>query len=164
MFGLPGWAGPDGARDVEYYDVDAVAPVEKPTRSQLQIMLQSLLAERFQLRAHRETRDLPVYALMIAKGGAKFKAITGEPTPISPTLFTLTESLSRHVDRPIVDRTDLTGYYEFPSIFKELAQDPPGSASGVSDLLRANLGLELKPERVRMEVLVVDHVERPSAN
>jgi uncharacterized protein (TIGR03435 family) len=166
VLGLPGWAGPEGASPGEYYDVDAVAPMENPTRSQLQFMLQSLLAERFQLRVHRETRELPVYVLMVAKGGAKFKANTGEPTPISLTLFSLAQSLSRHVDRPIVDRTDLTGHYDFPPspFYRELAQDPPGSASGVSDLLRAHLGLELKPERVSMEVLVVDHVERPSAN
>lgn len=153
------------ASPAEYYDVDAIAPIENPTRSQLQVMLQSLLAERFQFRAHRETRELPVYELVVAKGGAKIKAIVGKPTPVSPTIFSLIQTLSLHVDRPIVDRTDLTGYYDFPPIYRELAQmNRPESAFAVSDLLRTYLGLELKPERESTEVLVVEHIERPSAN
>lgn len=163
ILGLPDWADPEASRFGEYCDVDAIAPMDNPTRPQLQVMLQSLSAERFQLKLHRETRDLPVYVLMVAKHGVKFKSVEGEPTPTSPTMYMLVQMLSTHVDRPIVDGTGLNGYYDFPSL-REIFLEHPDSALALSTLLRESFGLELKPEKESMDVLIVDHVQRPSPN
>ena len=164
VLGLPDWAQPEGAQAGDYYDVDAIAPMEKPTRAELQEMLRSLLAERFQLRAHLETRELPVYALTVAKGGVKLKPVIGEPAPDAQTIFMFIQFQSRRVEHPIVDRTGLTGFYTFPSIPREVSADRSDSPSALSGLFAEYLGLELKPVRERTEALVVDHVERPSAN
>lgn len=163
ILGLPDWAKPYGASPGEYYDIDAITPMSDPNRAQMQTMLQSLLAERFELRVHPDMRELPAYELVAAKGGVKFKPIAGEPTPRSPTMFWLVEQLShyRYMDRPIVDRTDLSGHYDFPS-FREAER--PDSASSLSAVLKSYLGLELKPTRERTQVLVVEHVQRPSPN
>lgn len=160
---LPDWAGAERGNSEELYDVDAIAPVDSPTRPQLRTMLQALLAERCQLKVHRETREVPVYLLTIAKGGVKFKSIAGEPTPQSPTVFTLVQSISRYVEHPILDRTDLTGSYDFSSLH-EIALEHPDSAYALSGLLKERFGLELEPKRESTEVLVVDHIQRPSPN
>ena len=70
---------------------------------------------------------------------------------------------STHVDRPIVDGTGLNGYYDFPSL-REIFLEHPDSALALSTLLRESFGLELKPEKESMDVLIVDHVQRPSPN
>jgi uncharacterized protein (TIGR03435 family) len=114
----PGWINTNA------YDIVAKLPADAPV-SQIPVMLQSLLADRFQLTLHHETQDLPVYALVVNKGGAKLKeAVEGQPDlrlSMSPTglqvngkasLPKLAESLSQVADRPIVDLTELTGVYD----------------------------------------------------
>jgi hypothetical protein len=164
VFGLPEWAR-DGRAGGEYYDLDAIAAMENPSREQMQTMLKSLLAERCQLKLRRETRELPVYALTIASGGIKFKPLVDDVKPTSMTLYMFVYTISRYVDRPIVDHTGLNGYFTFASIPREYLadlNDDPGAS--LSPLLKEYHGLELKPTVERTEVLVVDHVERPSAN
>ncbi len=163
LLGLPDWAGAAGRNSDEYYDVEALAPIDNPTRPQLEAMLQSLLAERCRLQTHRMTSEVPVCLLTIAKGGPKFAPITGDPTSMAATMYTLVQSLSTHVEYPILDRTGLTGSYIFPSLHAILVQHPE-STSALSALLAENFGLQLVTRKEIMEVLVVDSVRRPSAN
>jgi uncharacterized protein (TIGR03435 family) len=174
-----------------------------------QRMLEALLAERFKLTAHRETKDLPVYALVIAKNGPKllkakpgdayadgFKGIDGLPAgphnmvlrgrgefkaqaqPISA----LARALSHALGRPVLDKTGLTGEYDIAlqwapesqaTMFRgaEDSQQSTGSkpsadSSGPSifTAIQEQLGLKLELQKGSGEVLVIDHVEKPSEN
>jgi len=99
-----------GQQGGEYYDIDAVTPVDNPTTSELRIMLQSVLAERFNLRSHWQEKDLPVYALVVARSGSKLQRAPAEQRGL--TLYFLLQELSLFVvDRPIVDHTGLEGQY-----------------------------------------------------
>jgi uncharacterized protein (TIGR03435 family) len=154
-----------GSINSEHYDLDAIAPMENPSRSQLQTMLKSLLAERCRLKVHRETKDLPVYALTIASSGIKFKPVAEDAQATSLTFYMFVRTLLKYVDRPIIDHTGINGYFLFDSIPREyLADLRKGPGAALSPLLKEYHGLELKPANERTEVLVVDHVERPSAN
>lgn len=178
----------------------------KPER---QRMLQALLADRFKLTLHRETRDLPAYALVIAKNGPKlrkakpgdtyadgFKGIDGLPAgphnmvlrgrgefraqaqPVSA----LARALSRALGRPVVDKTGLTGEYdmvlqwtpESQGPMLKGTQDDSQSAGGQSSsesfgpsiftAIQEQLGLKLESQKESAEVLVIDHIEKPSEN
>jgi bla regulator protein BlaR1 len=127
IFGLPGWT--ENARfDVSAKVVDSnVKDLAALTREQRQAMMQGLLADRFQLKSHMETRTLPVYELVIAKGGVKFK----ESTPAAPggrsgisthnteltandsPIALFTNTLSDYLHRAVIDKTGLTAKYDF---------------------------------------------------
>jgi uncharacterized protein (TIGR03435 family) len=123
--GGPSWANSDR------FDVEGKAE-GNPTREQFMLMLQSLLADRFKLAIHRETKEMPVYELTVAKGGVKFKEgkCVGEPGPSNPcggvsgsrrgmligrvtSVADVAESLSGTLGRVVVDKTGLTGNYDF---------------------------------------------------
>jgi uncharacterized protein (TIGR03435 family) len=115
-------AGPDWLNSAGY-DVVATIPHDA-TEAQLPLMLQTLLAERFKLTLHHETKDLPVYALVVGKNGPKLKPAEQEEgfsMRMSPKgrhidgksrLAGLCDFLSRTLDRPVVDMTDLKGVYD----------------------------------------------------
>jgi bla regulator protein BlaR1 len=154
---------------------------------QVMLMIQPLLADRFKLSMHKETRSSAVYELIEAKGGAKLKKAEadaklgrrigqGQVAGTMP-LPVLAVSLSQSLDRPVVDRTGLPGNYTFtltytPEVgqgarFGTPASDAPPTDSGTSSIftaLREQLGLELKSTRAPVEVLVIDRAERPSEN
>jgi uncharacterized protein (TIGR03435 family) len=165
---------------------------ERRTKGEvLRGMLQSLLAERFRLRMHRETKQLPVYLLAVAKGGAKLKS-SGDFSNVSGGLRAgngflagdnaripfLSQTLSQIVGRPILDRTDLTGKYDFElkwtpdqsSANTALGEALPQLPTADPDLpniftaLQEQLGLKLDSSKGPVEVIVVDYVERSSAN
>jgi uncharacterized protein (TIGR03435 family) len=154
-------------------------------------MLQALLADRFKLAFHRETKELPIYSLVIAKNGPKFREakpgetpqlrvdfsqgrITGQAVP----LHSLVKRLTKELGRLVVDKTGLAGNYDFtiqcaPGEIRALGDGgewidnaPPTESAGASLLtaLQEQLGLKLKPEKLPVEVLVIDHVEKPSEN
>jgi uncharacterized protein (TIGR03435 family) len=154
---------------------------------QVMLMLQSLLADRFKLSMHKETRSEAVYELSVAKRGAKLKKAEADdklgrrigrglvagtmPLPV------LAVSLSQSLDRPVVDKTGLAGNYSFtltytPEVGQGARFGPPApddsptdaGAPSIFTALREQLGLELKSAREPVEVLVIDHVERPSEN
>ena len=130
ILGMADWAKtPRG----EHYDIDARSGSEAqpPTSDQLQLMLQGLLSDRFKLKLHRETRELPVYALVAGKNGPKLRELSEAETiaakasprlrpvpsaPIKTTMFSLVGLLSNVVDRPVIDDTGLTGMYEYASL------------------------------------------------
>ena len=200
VLGAPGWVESDP------YDVEA-KPAGAATMDQIYgPMLQVLLEDRFRLKIHRETREVPVYALTVAKSGVKPQALKdsnctpvdlnkppaqlapGQPPPsfcgrasmrqndgkmtvdvfgLSMSSFagvTLSSRLS--VGRPVIDKTGLSGVFDF---HLEFAPDnssggpaPPGDS--IFTALQDQLGLKLSPGKGPVDVLVVDHVERPSAN
>ena len=170
--GIPEWGkGANGNR----YDIQAKAPGDAPpTTQQVRLMMQSLLAERFQLKAHRETKELPVYDLVVGKNGSKLK----EPPPNAPPLDVKSHIMRSDMiplvnlialyarDRPVIDKTNLTGTYEYPTDWFAAALprndgEPPAS---IFTLLPENLGLQLVPSKAPVEILVIDRVEKPSEN
>ena len=184
--GGPGWA------DSEHYDITAEAIAgSKPDRDAQMAMLRNLLTERFQLTFHRESRELPIYELTVAKSGPLLKESVSPPADglhivlypgraslpaLNTTMGELAGVLQRAaLDRPVADRTGLSGRYDFDLNWEPdesqfggaLPSAAPGDASGLPDLFTAiqqQLGLKLEAVRGRIEAFVIDHAERPSAN
>jgi uncharacterized protein (TIGR03435 family) len=170
--------GPDWI-DTEKYDVAARADTpSEMSREELRPCLQALLAERFRLRIHRETKQGAVFALVVAKNGPKFKEHVGAgssgigassdsgKTVITGTKTTsarLAEYLSGQAGRPIIDNTGLMGEYDFRV---EWATDEVSASSGPSifTALQEQLGLKLEATRGPIEMIVVDRAEKASAN
>lgn len=151
---------------------------------QLRTMLQNLLATRFKLTLHRESRMLPVYELVVAKGGPKLPAANaGGPQPavhaaeslprirndsfvfsdVSMAEFAQVLTQLRGIDLPVVDRTGIAGNFDIV-----LKSAPSATRDGDSDALFAiiqeQLGLRLAAAKAPIDVLVIDHVEKPSEN
>ena len=169
----------------EHFDIEARAPGDgTPSQGQLQLMLQSLLGDRFQLKLHRELRTLLVYGLIVGKNGPKVRKATEEEWNAKPrysrmperfpeltinTMAAFADSLSRQVGRPVLDETGLDGYYEFATPEgmqpnRDRNVDPQDAQAAVLSELESRIGLKLEPKKELTEVLVIDHVERPSAN
>jgi uncharacterized protein (TIGR03435 family) len=180
----------------EHYTLEAkVAGSDLPALARMapdqrKLMLQPLLADRFQLRFHRETKQLPIFALVIAKSGSKLKQsppadpggstapqmkmsahgqLTGQRFPIS----LLAQWLSLQVGRKVLDNTGLTGTYDFtlewtpdsPASMSAGAETPaPDSGPSIFTAIQEQLGLRLESTKGPVETLVIDHVERPSEN
>jgi uncharacterized protein (TIGR03435 family) len=172
--GGPGWMSSNR------YDVKA-KPENSARDSQIKQMLQTLLAERFELRIHRVTREGAVYSLLVGKDGTKLQPTkesatsgstsgrnreTGMST-LKGTRVTATEiaaDLAAQLERPVFDKTGLTGKYDF-----ELSWVPdltPGAASGPSlfTAVQEQLGLRLESDRGPIEVLVIDNAALPKEN
>lgn len=170
QFSGPEWLK-DGGRN---YDIEAKAPPETPPE-QIRLMLQTLLAERFHMRTHRESRTVAVYDLVIAKKGLKLQKASvdaqtgftseGGPSGVrmtSPraTMARFANWLSGSVDRPVIDRTELIGAF---AIKLEWARE--GDGPSVFSALEEQLGLALRASRAQIDILVVDHAEKsPTAN
>jgi bla regulator protein blaR1 len=207
--GAPNWLNSDR------YDIEA--RMEKSVADELrkldpmqslparQRMLQALLADRCKLTLHRETKDLPVYALAIAENDPTLQEAKpgdtyangikgpnghpGGPGNISMGRGTLTGSalsmadfvraLSDQLGRPVLDRTGLTGKYDLTLQWtpddnqlpmlretESIHSAPPPAPSGSSlfTVIQEQLGLELESQDSPMEILVIDHVEKPSEN
>jgi uncharacterized protein (TIGR03435 family) len=163
-----------------YYDIAAKAPgSDPPSRAELRRMLQTLLADRFNFRFHREPKEIPVYILTVAKGGPKFKpsapdstrrflgGVNGRNQTITATRYTVAD-LARSLgfvgaDRPVLDRTGLTGEYDFRLEATPRRDVELGDIS-VHTAVQEQLGLKLESQRAPIEVLVVDRFDKPSAN
>jgi uncharacterized protein (TIGR03435 family) len=187
IIGLPGWA------DSETYDIVAkvaesdLAAFRKLLPMQRSPMLQSVLVNRFHLASHFETRTLPAYALVTSKSGPKLKEVESGTLPdgrkdpggidmsrnqitaTGASMLPLVHVLQMQLGRPVVDRTGLTGNYDF-----KLTWTPdPGATAAPADTesgpslftaIQEQLGLRLEPVRAPVQILVVDHIERPSEN
>jgi bla regulator protein blaR1 len=184
---------PDWAHTLRW-DIRAKAEGEggRMPSAQFEEMLRALLEERFQLKVDRKTREMPVYALLVAKNGPKLNlAAGGSPgVQMRPGSITFTKSstaslaaqLSLLAGRVVVDKTGLTGVYDFelrwaqepgqgsPEAFglPPVASDapPPVGANGPSifTALQEQLGLRLESQKGPVEILVIDHVEKASEN
>ena len=186
--GGPAWV------DNDRFEIQAITPGEAhPTYDQQMAMLRQLLTDRFHLTFHREPKELPVYAIVASKNGPQLRA---SATPVEKAgLLGITimpdhvEFPGRHIrvadlasvlqraalDRPVVDRTGLTGFYDFDlawtpddSQFPGLhLAEPPDGAARKPDLFAAfqqQLGLKLEATKAPVDILVIDRAERPSAN
>lgn len=176
---LPGWAKSERFEITAKMDPDTYATFEKLSDNekdqQWTRMLQSILTSRFHMQAHSDMRPMPVYALVIAKGGSRLKPAVPGPhgwstgrgriTSQSLDIATLSTLLSGSAGRIVVDRTALTGQYAV-----SLAWTPddqrgmPDSGPSLFTALEEQLGLRLESSRAPVPVLVVDNIERPSAN
>jgi len=178
--GLPGWANSEQFDVEAKMDGDTLAALQKLPREQLsdqrQRMLQAVLADRFKLKIHHETRELPIYALEIAKGGPKLKQgdekagsgtswgrgqIEANATPINKFAFVLSDVLGRDV----VDKTGLAGNYEIKLTWTP--DELQGTADAGPTLFTAieeQLGLKLRSTKGPVDTIVVDQAEKPSEN
>lgn len=158
--------------------------------ARIRLMLQSLLADRFHLVVHRETREESIYQLVVAKGGPKVKEADGSQTPservgrgaitgTAARIDLLIKPLSQQLGRNIVDKTGLEGRYDFtlqwtlePGQLRG-AGDPPAPANpappdpdgpNIFTALQEQLGLKLEAAKGTVNFLVIDRAERPSEN
>jgi uncharacterized protein (TIGR03435 family) len=173
--------GPDWL-DFDRFDVAGKPPQGVPD-SEMMPMLQTLLKERFHLAVHREMKQMPVFDMVVAKGGLKLSlsdpAHPFPPPPANPggdmnigagTMPEIAQRLTRAAGRPVLDRTGLKGRYGFLLIYTPLSAQSADSAarSGPPDFFIAveqQMGLKLEPKNESIEVLVVDHAERtPTEN
>ena len=205
MSGGPEWI------HTERYDIDAKPPdgavpaglSAKDRNTRIRLMLQSLLANRFKLVVHHETKEIPVYSLVVGKNGPRLKkakaeekdckedtsfdgvpchqlnggmgrGLHGKAVSMSDTV----EFVEHWADRPVIDNTRLKGLFEidtdgWTAMRQMQPRDTPagGGDEGLSDPLRSTLftifeglGLRLESAKAPVEVFMIEHVERPSAN
>ena len=164
--GGPGWTA------TEAYDIEAKA-AGPASNAEFKTMLQALLADRFQLALHRESKESSVYNLVVAKSGPKLaKAEKGLGVGMGKgrlngrgaDMATLASVLSRNLERTVIDRTGIGGYYDFKLTWTpdEAAATEP--AISIFAALQDQLGLKLESARGPVEMIVIDRVERPTEN
>ena len=184
--GGPGWL------DTDLWDVEAKAD-KQYNLDDLHTMFQNLLADEFKLKFHKEMKEGPVYALSVDKPGSKMKVnespqdfeipilggpggiLNGKRVPMEYLCYFLGQIL-RNDNRPVIDKTGLTGYYDFTLSF--MPELPPGfdkanlppefldrlDRPNIFDALRQQLGLKLEPQKGPVTYYVIDSVEKPAAN
>jgi uncharacterized protein (TIGR03435 family) len=185
--GGPGWL------ETERYDVVAKTENTSIGDNDLWLLLQPLLEERFRLRFHKETKQMPVYSLVVAKGGSKLKRHTGDDEPTmsgrmsggkaslactNTSMARLADALGEHTDRLVLDDTRLKGSYDFKL---DWSQDHPGEPASVSMLngleeglgltgpsiftaVQEQLGLKLEPAKGPVQIIVIDGADKASGN
>jgi bla regulator protein blaR1 len=168
----------------EYYEIE-MKTAGPATRKEMREALQTVLAERFKLKLHREPREMPIYALTIGNSRTSLAA-SKEPCgddgciDVAPGILSarntnmssIAATLSNMVDRPVIDQTGLNGRYDFrlkfdPTFQKRFdgqtiannATDDPSIFAALQDL-----GLKLEPRRTAVEIVVVDAAEKAAAN
>ena len=184
--GGPEWLGSD------HYDITAVTPGEsRPTRDEQMSMLRILLTDRFRLTIHREQKEFSIYTLNIAKNGPNLRTSTAppdEPAALVSTVYpqrvllparnaTMREFASllqrAALDRPVIDKTGLTGRYDFDlewapdeTQFGGDLQPAPADAAAPPffTAIQQQLGLRLEPAKGPIQAIVVDAIARPSEN
>jgi uncharacterized protein (TIGR03435 family) len=183
--GGPEWVGTEWV-GTELWDLNAKAN-RACTTEELHTLLQRLLEERFQLKVRREKRELPIWELLVEKGGHKMPVHDAndiDQGPIGPgpggrgiagknvTMEYFAFVLSRLLERNVVDKTGLKGYFdvtldfvrEAPVVRPDGSEGPAPDGPTIFTALREQLGLRLAQGRGPVEFLVIEHVERPSAN
>lgn len=184
IVGGPGWV------NSERYDVTAKNAFDDPqTRSlgqqdrikQSRQRLQALLAERFQLKVHRETREMPVYTLVLGKNGSKLSESQaankpanaginsgcGQMTGTSASMADLIVTLARELRRPVQDRTGLAARYDFQLRWAPDAgpcADANADGASIFTSIQEQLGLKLEAAKGPVEIIVVDKAAKPDAN
>jgi uncharacterized protein (TIGR03435 family) len=183
--GGPSWVVTDG------YDVSAIAPEPNVSADEFSLMMQNLLKDRFALRVHTETHEARVYVLLPAKDGLKLpdakhepclygrKAPDADPQAGCGAMSVTPESIANEkismqlfagvlghlLGRPVLDRTGFTGSFKVRLEFAPVAPgDTDSTKPSIFAALEEQLGLRLESQKGTEEVLVIDHVERPSEN
>lgn len=182
--------GPDWL-DSDHYDILALTPGDvRPTRDEQMAMLRKLLTDRFQLALHREQKEFSIYVLEVGKGGSKLKdSATPNAAPAlvsvvypqsiklparNTTMGDFASMLQRAIlDRPVVDKTGLTGKYDFdlewaPDESQFNGEVPSASgdapAAPLFTAIQQQLGLKLEATKGPVDALIVDKAVQPSAN
>jgi uncharacterized protein (TIGR03435 family) len=189
ILGAPAWF------DSDLYDIDGVPDVEgRPSQKQIGIMLQKLLADRFQLVFHRDKKELSVYAVEVGKGGPKMTKTASAPndppgfgfrklgdlTVRNLTMADFATWMQTVLDKPVVDQSGLTDRYDFTLSWtpdnSQFAQfrsagatvapptDDPNAPPSLYTAMQEQLGMKLEPVKAPADVIVIDRVEKPSAN
>jgi len=184
LAGDPAWVGS------ERYDVEAKANGGASVQQMEQPMLQALLQDRFRLQAHREKRQLPIYELVVAGGGAKLprsregscadscgfhlttdglnRTLDGKGVTMEMLAGNLSRTYNSSLGRNVVDKTALSGAFDVHLAWTidPLNADPAAelAAPSIRAALQEQLGLRLEAAKGAVEVLVIDHIEKPSAN
>ncbi len=170
--------GPDWLA-TKRFDVSAKFPEALPKdrekyNAAMGTMMSKMLEDRFKLAVHRGQKTFSVYGLIVEKAGIKFKEVPQGPSrsdshntqyegrAISMSRFS--EYLSRQMDRPVLDMTDLKGFYDlnlqwFPE--PKPGETPQGPA--LREALREQLGLKLENRKAQIDMVVVDHVEKKAS-
>jgi uncharacterized protein (TIGR03435 family) len=176
VLNAPDWTRSEGWT----LEIKTTAPTSYEQKFRL---LQPLLAERFRLRFHHETKIMPVFSLLVAKGGPKLKTPTDDKPGSTRygnqiighkyDISRLARDLSSNVlNRPVIDETGLRGIYDIDLKWTPDSGQIDQVGAPVVDpdrpsifvAIREQLGLELKAEKGPVDVIVIDHVERPSPN
>jgi uncharacterized protein (TIGR03435 family) len=186
LIGLPPWA------ETDKYDIDAKPDTDgQPDKKQLQAMVQKLVAERFKLTFHHDQKELSVYVLSIAKAGNKLTksesqgslpgfglrglgALSVHNSTMSDFAGMMQETV---MDRPVIDRTELSGRYDFDlnwtpddSQFGGMGGKVPPPTDNTNPppnlytAIQEQVGLKLDATKAPTDVMVIDHVEKPSEN
>jgi uncharacterized protein (TIGR03435 family) len=156
------------------------------TEDQLQLMMQTLLADRFKLAAHQQTKEFQVFVLAPGKNGTKLQESKSEgesvilPQPNSMTVTIQRAAISQMIEMmtpllgaPVIDETGLRGRYDITANLAKYASEmqpgaggaPPDPLSLISSALEGELGLKLEKRKMPLEQLVVDHIEKaPTEN
>jgi uncharacterized protein (TIGR03435 family) len=176
IIGGPAWV------NSERYDILARSADSTNDIKAVRLRLQALLKERFHLAVHRETRELPEYALDVARKGVKLidenspngsrsgiQRSCGQMIGTNTTMTNLSLQLARQLDRPVVDRTGLSGKYNFRFAWTPdtgPCPDSPDSSNAPSifTALEETLGLRLEAIKGPVDSLVIDSADRPSEN
>jgi uncharacterized protein (TIGR03435 family) len=165
---------------------DIVAKATGPaSEDQLREMLQGLLADRFNLKLHRETKELSMYALVVGKNGPKLQQAAGDGAAGTSqvdgglvfrnfSMSDLADRLSRMrgfgVDRPVLDKTSLKGAFDFTLKLADNNADLHNALEGHGEpsyslfTLLQQVGLKLEPQKGPVEILIIDHAEKPTEN
>jgi uncharacterized protein (TIGR03435 family) len=170
--GGPGWI------DSDRFDVSAKAESDVP-EEQIMLMLRLLLEKRFQLKAHRDTRERGIYALVVATNGPKLKKAEGtgysfgvggrKLTAQRASLSDLANILSIQLGRTVLDKTGLTDLYDItlswaptPGTSAESSRPPADeAAASIFTAIQEQLGLRLEPSRGPVELLIIDGAQKP---
>jgi uncharacterized protein (TIGR03435 family) len=185
VLGGPAWTGSEGRYEGAIrYDIEAKAEGEAThTPAEFREMTKAMLADRFQLTMHHAQKMIPVYALLIDKGGPKFKE-SGPDSPHGMNMHSAPEGDGMEIvfegremsllagefsningsDRPVFDETGLKGTYDFKLDWDIPRAGRESSLPTIFTAMRDQLGLRLEPKTEPVDVLVIDHVEKPSEN
>jgi uncharacterized protein (TIGR03435 family) len=185
--------GGPGRLETERYDVVAKTGNTNISDNDLWLLLQPLLEDRFKLRFHRETKQLPVYSLTVAKGGPKMKAHEGDDEPKTSgrtsggktgltvtrmSMARLADVLGDHTDRIVADNSGLKGVYDFKLDWaQEDSHEPAGllvlsslqeglrlSGPSIFTAVQEQLGLKLESSKGPVEIIVIDSAEKAIEN
>ncbi len=168
VVGGPNWLSEDR------FDIVAITGQPAKDDSEMMAMLRTLLADRFKLAVHRETRNVPAYLLEIAKSGPKLEKGDGGAASTAnnrgrivaknSSMDHFAEVLSRQMDMPVLNRTGLDGVFNLTLEWNPRITDPIAEGPSVFTAVQEQLGLRLRAQKGPVEMIVVERAERPGEN